>query len=394
MKKWIILALASSTASLVFAMPLLSLPVLFTEISDDLGLTIFQIGVIWGTGSFAGFLTSLPFGAIGDRFGPRITLTVGCILVGLFGILRGFAFDYYSLMITMLLHGMLTPIIPPNAHKTAGAWFSERRGMAAGFISAGFALGLMLGSALSATVFSPWLGGWQNVMIFFGIIAIVMGGLWFIIYPATDPVVRKTGPKIPYLEALRTVAQSRQLWLIGVGTLCFWGSYRGFSGYLPVYLKEIGWNLVVADQTLTVFYVVSLIGVMPLSLLSDRFKMRRELGALCIVMLGTGALSLTFVEGLLLWIVLIISGFFFDAFMAIHQAMAQEVDGIGLAFAGTALGFITTVREFGGFVAPPAGNALAHYGLATPFLLWGAIGIAGAFILLLLPTQRGVARKS
>ena len=70
MKKWLVLTLAALTSMLAYAMPLLSLPVLFTEISEDLGLSLLQIGFIWGATSLAGILTSIPFGALGDRFGP------------------------------------------------------------------------------------------------------------------------------------------------------------------------------------------------------------------------------------------------------------------------------------------------------------------------------------
>ena len=38
MKKWLILLLAALTSLFVFAMPLLALPVLFTEIAADLDL--------------------------------------------------------------------------------------------------------------------------------------------------------------------------------------------------------------------------------------------------------------------------------------------------------------------------------------------------------------------
>ena len=96
MKKWWILALAAFTSMLAYAMPLLSLPVLFTEIAADLDMTILQIGIVWGMASFAGFLVSIPMGILGDRFGPRLTIGIACILVGVFGALRAFSFDYIS----------------------------------------------------------------------------------------------------------------------------------------------------------------------------------------------------------------------------------------------------------------------------------------------------------
>ncbi len=386
MKKWIVLTLATLTGMLVLAMPLLALPVLFTEIADDLGLSLLQIGFVWGTASLAGMLTSLPAGTLGDRFGPRRTLSLACLLIGLFGALRALSFDYVSFMGTVLLHGLVTPAIAPNVHKTAGSWFPKRRGLAAGVVSAGFALGLALGSSLSASVLSPLLGGWDMVLLFYGVLAVIMSGMWFFLYPQSAHATHKEPKKRAFIQSLRHVMRSRELWLIGLGSLCFWACVRGFVGYLPLYLKTIGWNPVLADQTLAIFYAVSLIGVLPLSIASDRFGIRRGLMILAVSVLALGVFIFSFAEGLILWLAVIMAGIFFDAYMAIHQATAQEVDGIGFTFAGTALGFISTLREVGGFLSPPIGNALAEFGLGVPFIFWGMMGLLGAAILWLLPT--------
>jgi len=118
-----------------------------------------------------------------------------------------------------------------------------------------------------------------------------------------------------------------------------------------------------ADQTLATFFLVSLIGVMPLSLFSDRMRSRRIFMVVSIAVMSIGVLSFSIVDGILIWIALIVAGFFFDAYMSIHQAAAQEVDGISYQYVGTALGFIATLREAGGFMSPPIGNALAEYSL-------------------------------
>ena len=83
--KWLILALSAFTFTFVVAIPSMSLPVLFDEISADLGLSLVQVGWIWGMGSVLGILMGLIGGPIGDRFGPRRTLAVACLLMGIAG---------------------------------------------------------------------------------------------------------------------------------------------------------------------------------------------------------------------------------------------------------------------------------------------------------------------
>ena len=66
-----------------------------------------------------------------------------------------------------------------NLHKACGVWFSRKRlGLANGAVSAGMAFGFMTGSMISATVLSPWLGGWRHVLFFYGGVAAVMSVPW------------------------------------------------------------------------------------------------------------------------------------------------------------------------------------------------------------------------
>ncbi|MCB0009094.1 MAG: MFS transporter [Anaerolineales bacterium] len=387
-QKWIVLALAAFTSLLVYAMPLLSLPVLFTEISEDLDLSLAQIGLVWGATSLASVLTSIFYGSIGDRLGARRTLTLACLLVGLLGALRGLSFDFASFILTVGLNALIAPAIPPNIHKIAGNWFADRRGFAAGIVSAGFALGLALGSGLSASVFSPLFGGWQRVMFFYGGLAILFAALWFFLYPESEPEAMRQAPRAGSLtHSLRYLVGTRELWIIGLGTLFFWACYKGFSGYLPLYLKNSGWEPARADQAMASFYIISLLGVLPLSVLSDRLHIKRELMFGAVAVMAVGVLSISFAEGVLVWLALLVAGFFFDAYMAIHQAAVLEIQRIDYAVAGVALGFNATLRELGGFVSPPIGNWLAESDPAAPFVFWAIMGLLGAAILTRLPKR-------
>ena len=57
--RWFILILASLTNIFVVGMPSMCMPVLFKEISDEMGLSLVQLGAVWGMGGLAGIFTSL-----------------------------------------------------------------------------------------------------------------------------------------------------------------------------------------------------------------------------------------------------------------------------------------------------------------------------------------------
>ena len=384
--RWVILALITLSGFIVMGFPTTGLSALFSEIADSLDLDLVQIGVIWGVGSVMGIFTAVLGGSFIDIFGTRRTLVLLCLATGVTGALRGFAFDFWSLFITSFLFGMVQPILPMNFVKLNREWFASRQlGLAAGVMSAGFATGLMLGSRLSATVLSPWLGGWRNVLIFLGLCAILLSVVWYFVHPP-NPAPRKRAPMDirAMLRSLRAVARYRELWVISLAVFGVLGLMRGVVGYVPTYLRQIGWGAVDADTALTVFFFCSLIGVVPLSHLSDRLGNRRLVMAFGTSMMSIGT-ALMFLVGDSFWGVLLamaVAGCCFDSFMALKGASITEVEGLELALMGSALGFGGVWQNLGTSITPPLGNALSALGLHAPFLLWAGSGVFATVVLL------------
>ncbi|MCY3979621.1 MAG: MFS transporter [Chloroflexi bacterium] len=383
--RWVILAMVTLSGFLVMGFPTTGLSALFSEIAASLELDLVQIGVIWGVGSVMGIFTALVGGSLIDQFGTRRTLVTLCLATGVFGASRGFAFDFWSLFASSFFFGMVQPILPMNFVKLNREWFrSGQLGFASGVMSAGFATGLMLGARLSATVLSPLLGGWRAVLIFLGVCAIGLAILWAIAHP---PVERRRGarPEIrKIISNYRYVARFRELWVIAMAVFGVLGLMRGLGGYVPTYLREIGWDAASADTAITVFFFCSLIGVVPISHLSDRLGNRRIVMAFGTSMMTIGCALMYFV-GDSFWGVMLamaIGGFCFDSFMALKGAATTEVEGLELALMGSALGFVGMLQNIGSSFVPPIGNTLSAISLNLPFLLWAASGLFATFVLL------------
>jgi MFS family permease len=374
--RWIVLILGAFTNTIAVAMPSMAMPVLFQEISDDLGLTLVQIGAIWGMGSLTGILTSLIGGTIGDRYGTKRTLMIACLLTGATGALRGFSKDFSSLSLTILLYGFVTPAIATNVHKTCGIWFSKKQlGLANGVVAMGMAMGFMIGSLISATIMSPLLGGWRNVLIVYGILAILIGIIWqFTRNPPDDFLTsQSTSGALSLRQAFSQVIRIRRVWLLGLALMGFSGCIQGTLGYLPLYLRRIGWSASNADGALASFHALSMLFVIPLALLSDRLGRRKPIlftGAL-VTTLGVGLLSLA--QGSGVWISVMMTGLFRDGFMAVFMTTVIETKSVGIHFAGTAVGLTLLLSSLGSLLSPPIGNSLADINLSYPFLFWALL---------------------
>lgn len=379
--RYVILALCVLTPFGIVTMPNLSLPPMFSIISEELGLSLVEVGGVWGMVGFSGVFFAIIGGSIGDRLGARNMLFIICLLSGLFGMLRAVATDFGSLLFISLLYGCAQGSVPVIIFKAIRQWFPrENLGMASGVVSAGFASGLMLGPLLSTSVILPALGGWRQVLVLYGLLAIVISLLWLLLHPAGKHAVGDDDAATNVIDGLRRVVRLRNLWLMGLGGIGIGACFSGFSGYLPIYLRTIGWAPLDADRTLSLFFLASLICVVPLSTLSDRLRIRRGFLVALALLLGIGVGLFGIVAGALILLVAVITGASFDSVMALQQVSVMELDGMDNSLSGSALGMFTTIRNLGIAFSPPLGNSLAALGAGTPFLFWGVCGVFAALM--------------
>lgn len=382
--KWYILTLSILTNMFVVAIPAMGMSVLAKEIAQDLHLSLVQVGIVWGIGSLPAILVSLFSGAVGDKVGPKRVLIVSSLLGGLLGAARGLTNEFLSLIVVVILLGALIPFVSINNIKTVGQWFPPHQlGLANGLISMGMALGFLLGSLFSATTFSPLLGGWRNVVIAYGVIGASFSIPWLFVrtLPSHHHAV---GQNVSMRAAVSHVFKLKNVWLLGFTLFGVGGCIQGVLGYLPTYLRDIGWEAVRADGALSAFHTVSMIFVLPVAIWSDKLGARKYLllSAALMVALGSGLLS--FASGVWIWVAVLMAGFVRDAFMAIFMTMVIETDGVGPIYAGTATGFAMAISGLGNFIAPPLGNSLAVFWPGAPFALWAGLTVLGMVCLSLV----------
>ncbi|MEZ4864802.1 MAG: MFS transporter [Caldilineaceae bacterium] len=393
--RWYILALAALTHTLVVGMPTMSLPVLFPTIAQDLKLSVVQIGVVWGMGSLTGIVMVLLGGMIGDRIGAKRTLVIMTLLTGLLGGARGLALNYPLLLVTVFLTGLVQPVVPINVHKTCGNWFPGRQlGMANGIVSMGMALGFMLGSLLSASVLAPWLGGWRNVLLFYGAIALLVSAAWSVTQPLPTgggdkgSTVMSAAPpmRLALHEGILQVLRLRNVWFLGFAMFGIGGAIQGALGYLPLYLQGVGWPAAMADSALATFHAVSMIFAIPIAIFSDRLGSRRSILLVTSLMITTGIGLLTVTAGPWVWPAVILAGISRDGFMAVLITSIMEVKGVG-AQSGVAIGLVMACSMLASVLAPPLGNSLAASAPGLPYALWAGMALLGWFGFVLFREQ-------
>ncbi|MFC1947392.1 nitrate/nitrite transporter [Chloroflexota bacterium] len=376
--RWNMLAMIALTGCVFVAMPQMCMPVLFKEISTDLGLDLVQVGVIWSMIPLSGMFVILFGGFLSDRFGTKRVLIVGCFLTGLAGILRGMSDSFVTLSATMFLFGLLQIITSPALIRASTIWFPGKHlSLANGVLSMSMGLGFLLSSMISATILSPLLGGWRNVLIAYGVASIAISILWY--FTRNDPQNEEIGVKnavsLPFKETLVKVIKIKHIWILGSVVMWQIGCVQGMLGYLPIYLRDMGWNATTADGAMATFHGLSTLFTVPIVLLSDKLGSRKLVLFVTTLMTAVGVGILALGSGSNVWVAMVVAGIVRDGFMALQMTMLLETKEIGTRYAGTAIGLIHTISRVGEIVSPPVGNSLADIDPRIPFVFWSGMAV-------------------
>ena len=198
------------------------------------GWTIF-VGPIdakyhWGKAAIQGTFTLfilletwlVPFEAyLADRFGPRLLVMIGGVMIGFSWVLFSWATTLTALYVGGMIGGVGTGLVYGTCIGNALKWFQARRGLAAGVTAAGFGAGAALTVLpLTRTLSSS---GYEATFFRFGILqgAVVLLAALALKKPSGKAAARKKNPRLPQTRVDRTPLQT-------LSSVVFWLMYVDF----------------------------------------------------------------------------------------------------------------------------------------------------------------------
>ena len=379
---WVVIVLGGFTNVIVVGIPLMCMPVFFNQISKELGLDLVQIGVAWGLGGLASMFIS-PFGGLlGDRFGTKRILGIACVLSGMTGAMRGMSSGFPEFALTMFIFGFFQNTIVINIFKSTGVWFSGRKMVIAnGIVSTGVAVGFLVGAMISGTFISPLVGGWRYTLFFYGACSIVMGVLWSL--TRSEPVryvENKPDTAPPFRHAFSRVLHIKEVWSFCLGHFCYIGCHFGFIGYLPLYLRGIGWTPASADGALASLNAAGMVGAIPATMLAGRLGLRKGFILPALLISCASVALIPVFQGSMVWLLVISFGLMRDGYFAVLMTMVIESRGIGAKYTGAAMGIMFSFGNLGSFISAPLGNRLAVINPVFSFCFWAALIVIAILI--------------
>jgi MFS family permease len=378
--RWVIVA-AGGLLGCVAIGAMFSLPVFLRPIAQDTGWSNTGVSSAMTFAFIAMALGSIVWGNLSDRFGARIVVLTGSLLLSGSLALASQATSLvaFQLMFGILVGGSTAAIFAPMMACVTG-WFDTHRSLAVSLVSAGMGMAPMTMSPLAAWLVS--IHDWRtSLLIIAALVAAVMLPVAFLVRrpPAlsgeSSAVFGDTPePTISVGEALR----SPQFIILVLTNFFCCATHSGPIFHTVNYAVSCGIPLMVAVSIYSVEGLAGLGGRVAFGVLGDRFGAKHVLVSGLLVQ-AFAALGYLYVRELgTFYAVAALFGFIYAGVMPLYAVLARE--NFPLRMMGTVIGGTAMAGGLGMATGPVAGGLIYDSFASYWWLFIGsfALGI-GAF---------------
>ncbi|MFC2117451.1 MFS transporter [Bacteroidota bacterium] len=262
----------------------------------------------------------IPASFIIDKYGIRIGVGIGAVLVGIFGLLKGiFADSYTMVIIAQIGLAVGQPFIINAATKVAGQWFPiKERATAVGIATLAQFVGIITVMLLTPVLISQTSeGGYElsGMLMKYGIVSAV-GAILFLIFikerPPESPDGKEFSERILVKEGFKQILKNRDMRIILIMFFIGLGLFNAISTCIDQICEIKGLDV---DQTGLVggmMLIAGIIGAVILPILSDKYRKRKLFIVIGMILMVPGLIGLTLLND---YIPLLVSSFIFGFFL-------------------------------------------------------------------------------
>ncbi|WP_422012742.1 MFS transporter [Reyranella sp.] len=390
---WVIVG-AGALMGCVAIGALFSLAVFLQPMSEATGWSRTGISSAMTLDFLAMGVAAFGWGALSDRFGPRIVVLSGALLLGLGLALASRA---SSLLEFQLIYGIVVGIAAGAVFApmiaTVTGWFERHRSLAVSLVSAGMGV-----APMTISPFAQWListHDWRTAMLTIAI------GAWALLVPAAllvrrPPQATASSPGMPSEggEGMRVgqALRSPQFIVLSLTFFCCCAAHSGPIFHTVSYALACGLPAMTAVTIYSVEGLAGLGGRILFGLLGDRFGARRVVVVgLMVQAVGAGSYYFTRDAGEF-YAVAILFGMAYGGVMPLYAVLAREY--FPMRIMGTVFGGAAMVSSLGMALGPAVGGWIfdTFHGYGYLYIASFGMGLAAVAIALAFPTPSSAQR--
>jgi MFS family permease len=243
------------------------------------GVDDLSIGLLAMSFMIAFIPLSLPVAWVIDTNGFRLAVSIGAVLMGAFGLLRGLSGDNYTFVLLSTVGvAVAQPFLLNAWTKVPANWFSvQERATAVGLVTlanlVGTALGMVLTPILIEQLPIP------RVQLIYGGVA-AFSAVLFIAFsrdrPPTPPCPPGMEVRALMLDGLRHALTVRSFWLYLIVTFIGMGVFNGLTTWIENIVRPRGFTPTDAGTLGALMLVGGILGAIVIPPFSDRQRKRRR----------------------------------------------------------------------------------------------------------------------
>ncbi len=253
---------------LLTALPIPLSPMIRSDFSLDYtfaGLVISAFNLAYGIGQ-------LPGGWLADRFGPRIMMGIGICGIALAGFLVGLSQNFWMLILSLALMGVMGGGYHPAAPVLISASVERKhQGRALGLHMIGGSASFFLSPLMAAAIASYW--GWRGSFITLSVFAMTFGIFFYVVLRrrvAAEGTKQKSAARLQ--ESPAGSIQWRHLAAFIFMSSSAAAILFSVTSFIPLYLVDrVGFSKETAGAFYALLYSAGLWGSPLGGYLSDRF---------------------------------------------------------------------------------------------------------------------------
>ena len=347
-------------------------------------------------------MLSIVMGGFNDKFGPRVVLSIGALLIGSGYLLTSQThaiwqlYLFYGVLVGAGLGSTFVPLTSTTAH-----WFVKRRGVMTGIVAAGVGVGALVGPPTANWLIANY--NWRISYMVLG--AIVLVGVFVAAqFLRRDPGQMGLRPygadeanvvhvKVgTYGLSLREALATGQFWIVSAVFFCYGYTWTAILLHLVPHATDLGISSSHAANMLAMLGGASILGKVLLGIVADKIGDKRVY-LLSFAMMISSLIWLTVASKLWAFnLFALVFGFAYGGLATAHSPLVAWLFGMrrhgliyGVCFNGWTIGC-----AIGPIVAGHIFDVTHSYRLA--FILCSCVSMMG--LLLTLPLTPAVPQKN
>jgi len=293
------------------------------------GVTDLQIGFLSMTFMIAFIPLSIPISWMIDTWGFHRAVGLGAILMGVFGVLRGFAGQNYTLVLLSTVGIAISQPFLLNSWTTVPAkWFGLReRATAVGMVTLSSILGTALGMVLTPIFIESY--SIATIQLIYGGIA-AFSAILFVLFarekPPTPPCPEGMEERALMLDGLKHAVKIKAFWFFLAISFIGLGIFNGLTTWVEGIIRPRGFTPSDAGTIGALLLVGGLIGAVIIPALSDKQRKRQRYLYLGFALAIPGLLGITYATSS--WLLMVSAfwlGFFLVSTFPVGMQYAAEI---------------------------------------------------------------------